>query len=825
MSMGIRGILTALGVLLAMVGKAQCDVIGIVRAAATGAPIEGVEIFDEDEDRITTSDSEGVFELFDLASGVHTFIVFGENYDVLSATMELKGDTSLVFDLVPISIELTAVEIEAKRVELFGLRQLRDVEGTEIYAGKKSEVVVLDLLQGNFAANNSRQVYAQVAGLNIYEGSDGGLQLGIGGRGLDPNRTANFNSRQNSYDISADVLGYPENYYTPPTEALEEIQIIRGASSLQYGTQFGGLINFRMREIPRSKKWGVLSNQTFGSNNFFNTFNWVGANLGKFSVNGYFNFKKGDGFRPNSEFDLTNLFFSVDYELNRRTSVKLEYTYYNYLARQAGGLTDQQFAEDPYMSTRERNWFEVDWQLFNLRLDHKFENNGNLSVSLFGLNARRNSVGFRGNPLNLNENPITSIDEQDSDGNYIYPRDLIKGKFRNVGAEIRYLQRYSLSGLKSVGLVGAKLYTANNTSLQGAGSTGVDPDFNDYTDTYEYYPNQSDYEFPNRNVAVFAENILYINNRLSVTPGVRFEYINTRAIGSYKQVIYDIAGNPISSRDFDEDEQFKRSFVLFGIGMNYNKSEVLNIYANLSQNYRSVTFSDIRTVNPTFIVDPDISDERGFTADVGVRGRAGKALSYNAGLYSVLYNDRIGVILDDRANRVRTNIGSAVIAGIESLVDVELSELLSSGESGFKWNVFLNSAFTYSEYLSSQAQNVTGKQVEFVPNVNIKTGTNVAYEGFNLGFQYSYISQQYTDAQNSPIAPAGDKRSGIVGEIPAYQVLDLTLKYTYKYISIETGVNNLLNEAYFTRRATGYPGPGIIPSDGRTFFVTLGFRY
>ena len=64
---------------------------------------------------------------------------------------------------------------------------------------------------------------------------------------IDPNRTSNFNTRQNGYDISADVLGYPESYYTPASEALSEIQIVRGAASLQYGTQFGGLVNFKMK--------------------------------------------------------------------------------------------------------------------------------------------------------------------------------------------------------------------------------------------------------------------------------------------------------------------------------------------------------------------------------------------------------------------------------------------------------------------------------------------------------------------------------------------------------------------------------------------------
>ena len=36
--------------------------------------------------------------------------------------------------------------------------------------------------------------------------------------------------------------------------------------------------------------------------------------------------------------------------------------------------------------------------------------------------------------------------------------------------------------------------------------------------------------------------------------------------------------------------------------------------------------------------------------------------------------------------------------------------------------------------------------------------------------------------------------------------------------------NNLLDAAYFTRRATGYPGPGIIPSQGRSFYLTLGIN-
>jgi len=56
-------------------------------------------------------------------------------------------------------------------------------------------------------------------------------------------------------------------------------------------------------------------------------------------------------------------------------------------------------------------------------------------------------------------------------------------------------------------------------------------------------------------------------------------------------------------------------------------------------------------------------------------------------------------------------------------------------------------------------------------------------------------------------------------------VVDLSLAYTIKRFTIEANVNNLLDEAYFTRRAESYPGPGIIPSDGRGFYFTVQYVF
>jgi Fe(3+) dicitrate transport protein len=54
----------------------------------------------------------------------------------------------------------------------------------------------------------------------------------------------------------------------------------------------------------------------------------------------------------------------------------------------------------------------------------------------------------------------------------------------------------------------------------------------------------------------------------------------------------------------------------------------------------------------------------------------------------------------------------------------------------------------------------------------------------------------------------------------------LTAAYKFsKYLNLKAGINNVLDERYFTRRAGGYPGPGLLPADGRTYFVSLGAKF
>ena len=786
----------------------QEKVSGYVLDEDTNLPINNVAIYDNNSDQIYYSDSDGYFEFIKNKNTVE-IVFFIEGYILLSKQLD-EDNVNLNIKLSSRVEQLNEVVVRANKKKIFQIRRMKDFEETSVFAGKKNEVILLELSMANLASNNARQIYNQIPGLNIYQNDDAGLQLNIGGRGLDPNRTSNFNTRQNGYDISADALGYPESYYTPPAEGLSEIQILRGAASLQYGTQFGGLINFIMKRPNLDKKLELITRNTIGSNNLFTNFTSLSSKGEKLNYYGYINYKKGDGFRINSNFESVNTFQFLEYNFNDSTSLSSEITYLNYLAQQAGGLSDQMFKEDPYQSNRSRNWFEVDWLLYNIKYKKEFSDKTNFTFSFFGLEAKRNSLGFR-------TNRVSQVDSGQE-------RDLIKGDFSNFGFESRLLTRYTAFKNKSYFLIGLKYYNSNSSSIQGPGSNGSDANFNFQNSLYPNYNNQSDYTYPNKNIALFGENIFYLTENFSITPGFRYENIETKSDGFYRRINLDGAGNVIFNEKYDEFDVKKRNFLLLGLGISYKPNRNIEMYTNISENYRSVTFADISIINPAYAVNPDIDDEKGYTFDLGFRGNVNRKISYDTNIFLLLYEDRIGfvqkVFPDGNVKSERGNVGNARINGIESLFDFDLNEIFFKNND-IDINYFVNYSYIESEYLESDQVGIEGNSVEFVPNHNLKTGLKFGYKNLSFNFQYSFISKQFTDSSNA----IGGNLSGVIGEIPKYSLADISLSYKLKNLSFEAGVNNLFNEKYFTRRATGYPGPGIIPSAPRNLYFTMQIKF
>lgn len=804
-------ILTIL-ILLSIYSNAQ-NISGNV--SSNSIPLEGASaVLNKKNHKLC--DEKGNFEFKGLKPGQYTLTLFHFGFEAKTYSINLSdGNEFIKVELRPLEKNLTEVIITDSASGNFGMRRMRAVEGMGIYEAKKSEVIELEALTANKAANNARQVYAKIPGLNIWESDGAGVQLGIGGRGLSPNRSSNFNTRQNGYDIAADALGYPESYYTPPVQAVERIEIVRGAASLQYGTQFGGLLNFKLKKGPLNEKVEFSSFNTYGSFNFYNSYNSIGGSVGRMNYYAYYNFRRSDGWRPNSTLRQHSAYTSFNFQLSSRLEAGIEYTKMTYLAKQAGGLTDNQFLMNPRQSNRERNWFAVDWNLFNFSLDYKLSPRLSFNNRFFGLIAEKDALGN-----------LSRIDRPDDTN---LERDLLSDEFRNWGNELRLIYRYKLLGKNAVSLLGSRYYQGYTERRQGLADNGFDADF-----TYINPDNLegSAFDFPSRNVSAFFESIIDLNKKLSVTPGARFEYISTNAEGFYRDTRRDLGGNIIFDSTIVEDKSRTRNFVFFGIGLSYKMSSFTEIYSNFSQNYRAVNFNDIRVNNPSLEVDENLQDERGFNVDLGIRGTKDNIWNYDLSIFHLAYNDRIGTVLQtepdprfnnliDRTFRLRTNIADARIFGLEFYNELNILALMKvQRKSSLNW--FMNFAHVQSEYVSSEISGIEGKEVELVPAWNLKTGLSYIKSGFSIAYQLSYTSSQFSDASNAGNDPPVP--TAVEGLIPAYMIMDLSAKYHLRFLYFEAGVNNLLDEMYFTRRAAGYPGPGIIPSDGRSFYLTLGFR-
>ena len=684
-------------------------------------------------------------------------------------------------------------------------QQIPEIVGTNIYAGKKNTLIVLDNVQGNVVTNNMRQVLAKVPGIHIWESDPSGIQIGIAARGLSPNRSWEFNVRQNGYDIAADPFGYPEAYYNPQLQAVQLIEMVRGQGSLQYGPQFGGLVNYILRNGSEiNKPFEFETQQTVGSNGLFNSYNAIGGKKGKVHYYTFFDHRNGDGWRENSRYFTNAGYGTVTYNFTTKFSLTAEVMRSHIRSQQPGGLTDIQIKQDAQQSFRSRNWFDITWTTSALIANYQINENARWNTKLFSTNGDRNSVGFLQsinikdsiNPASLNyNNRVVNLDQ-----------------YRNYGMESRIITDYHLGKMKNTLSAGIRLYTGTTTrQADGKGTTGTGYDV---TITGNY---PRDIIFKSRNTAAFAENIFRVSDKFLIIPGIRYEWLEGSSSGRNG---YTTGGTEIILQNITRD----RSFVLAGVGTEYHVTRSTEVYANFSQAYRPIQFANLQAPPTTDVVDADLKDAKGYNIDLGYRGKAKDFLQFDISGFYLQYDNRVGTITvsGTPSYRLITNVGSSTSKGFEGYVEFNPFRAFGKNKDA-DLIIFGSYGYTDAKYSGNHKDASTkGKKVENAPTNLFRGGITGGYKGFLLTVQMSNVGETFSDANNT-VTPSANGNNGL---IPSYTVTDLTATYKFsKGLNLKAGANNLFNERYFTRRAGGYPGPGALPADGRTFFISVGAKF
>jgi Fe(3+) dicitrate transport protein len=196
---------------------------------------------------------------------------------------------------------------------------------------------------------------------------------------------------------------------------------------------------------------------------------------------------------------------------------------------------------------------------------------------------------------------------------------------------------------------------------------------------------------------------------------------------------------------------------------------------------------------------------------------------FDINAFALLYNNTIGI--EQRTNAqdstydFETNVANSLHTGAETYVEIFPVKMATSSEKYGQFSLYNSFSYVHAKYISGIYK---GNWDENAPQFIERFGATYAIKSFSATFNFSYTSKCYTDAANTAYSPD----DATIGIIPAYIVMDFSASYKFlKRFNVKGGINNLANTNYFTLRTGEYPGPGIIPSTGRSFYIGVGARF
>src|SRR5690606_11063164 len=228
-------------------------------------------------------------------------------------------------DSITLSKELDSVIVVSYLYQNV-VRPLAATHGTFIFSGKKTESIELGQIPADITNKTGRQVFAKIPGVFVYDMDGTGNQINIASRGLDPHRGWEFNNRKDGIITNSDMYGYPASHFSMPLENISRIEIVRGTGSLQYGAQFGGMVNYVSRQGDTTRPVSFESINSFGSYNLLSTYNAIGGQLDKFRYYAYVYKKTRNGYRDVEHTDSEAQSVVLQWQPGTRFSLRAEWS-------------------------------------------------------------------------------------------------------------------------------------------------------------------------------------------------------------------------------------------------------------------------------------------------------------------------------------------------------------------------------------------------------------------------------------------------------------------------------------------------------------------
>jgi Fe(3+) dicitrate transport protein len=676
---------------------------------------------------------------------------------------------------------LPKIEVMAEKSPMLSLP---DQVGTKLFTAKKTTVADMAELPP-VPTNNHRLLASQLPGLLISEVNNESF-ASFNYRGIgDPHESFNVNILKDGVPISADQVGYPANYFMPPAQTLEGIELFRGGAALLYGPQPGAALNFVTKRPEFNSGRRFSTNQTIGSWELFSSHNEFSYGDEDVAFMGTYHHRSSEGYRRvNGGFDVNNYIAKAALKTDAGARWLVDMDVYDATFGEPGGLTLEQgeglasFTDNRRQSTLQFDRLQIERYAPTVHLDYDLSRDTAVSAKVFATHYRRYSrrqdlggaPAFGGIPLA----DTTTIALQE---------------FQNIGLDSRVKQNYTLfeeNHTLTAGVFGNLLRSPLRTEK------GDNPSANTGILNRLVYRNSAQ-------LSAFVENQFNIG-ALKVVPGFRMENI-------YFDINETVDTSSATGELRRENSWYNEPLFFIGSAYELESSE---IYANVSESYKPIAFADLIPLNTGDSISADLDPAKAWTAEVGYRGYLGSAFKYDASIFRTDYDNQFGRV----ANAIQ-NVGRGIYQGVElagQLALIEGTKRLIGCEPSKEFGelkFFANATLLDAEFVRGPAD---GKTPQYAPDYLIRSGVTYEYgEDFKLSLVGTFVDNHFADDGNTANR-----------FIPSYEVFDLLAEYRItKNVAINGGINNLFDEQYYSRIRSN----GIDPANPVNAFVGATFTY